>query len=179
MKARSKLIRRKNIFKGYCFDVMSDRVVWPNGVTLERSLIVHPGITVMVPLLDKKHLILIHQYRYGADRALWEVPAGTLKKAEAPLVCARRELQEEIGYLARSWKKLASVYASPGFNTEIMHCYLAQGLEKTKNGLEPDEILEPKIFSLRETKKMIESGKIKDAKTLIALFYFFNGVDSR
>jgi ADP-ribose pyrophosphatase len=179
MSSKAKLIRRRNIFKGYCFDVTSDRVLWPNGVTLERSLIIHPGITVMVPLLDKNHLILIHQYRYGADRVLWEVPAGTLKKAEKPLLCARRELQEEIGYRAWNWKKLASVYASPGFNTEIMHCFLAQELEKTKSCLEPDEILEPKVFSLRETKKMIESGKIKDAKTLIALFYFFNGVGRR
>lgn len=171
---KAKLIRRRSVFKGYCFDVTSDRVLWPNGATLERSLIIHPGITVMVPRLDKDHLILIHQYRYGADRVLWEVPAGTLKKGEAPILCARRELQEEIGYRAQHWKKLASVYASPGFNTEIMHCFLAEGLQMTKNCLEPDEILEPKVFSLRETKKMIENGKIKDAKTLIALFYFFD-----
>ncbi len=176
MSVKAKLIRRRNIFKGYCFDVNSDRVLWPNGATLERSLIVHPGITVMVPLLDKNYLILISQYRYGADRVLWEVPAGTLKKSEAPLLCAKRELQEEIGYQARRWTKLAAVYASPGFNTEIMHCFLAKDLKKTKSCLEPDEILRPKVFSLRETKKMMESGKIQDAKTLIALFYFFQGI---
>ena len=179
MKTKAKLIRRRHIFKGYCFDVTSDRVLWPNGMTLERSLIIHPGITVMVPQLDKEHLILIRQYRYGADRVLWEVPAGTLKKREIPLSCARRELQEEIGYRAQSWKKLGSCYASPGFNTEIMHCFLAQGLRKTKTGLEPDEILEPKVFSLSEVKRMMKNGAIRDAKTLIALFYFFNGAGKK
>jgi len=170
----AKLLKRRQIFKGYCFNVTLDRVVWPNGQTLERSLITHPGISVMVPRLDKDHLILVHQYRYGAGRNLWEVPAGTLKTGEAPILCAKRELEEEIGYRASGWKKLASCYASPGFNTEIIHCFVASGLKKTKTALEPDEILEPKVFSLNEVKKLIDTGKIRDAKTLVALFYFFN-----
>jgi ADP-ribose pyrophosphatase len=168
-----KRFSRQTIYKGYCFDLVRDAVLWPNGLKLDRDLIVHPGVSVVIPVIDNHHLILVHQYRYGARKKLWEIPAGTICKRETPLKCAKREMEEEIGYRAKKWKKILTVYPSPGFNTEIIHCYKAYNLKKTMTNLEDDEILTDKIFSMREVKKMIRQKKIQDAKSLIPLFYFF------
>lgn len=167
-------LKRKKIFDGYCFRVVVDDVLWPNKKRLKRDLIIHPGISVIVPLLDQDHLILLKQYRYGAGQFLFELPAGTIDKSETPLACAKREIQEEIGYRAKKWLKLTSCFASPGFNTELINCFLASSLEKTEAALEADEILEAKIFTIRKVKKMVMEKKIRDAKSLVALFYFLN-----
>ncbi len=176
MKARAAVLKRQEVFKGYCFDVSVDEVIWPNGQRLKRSLVRHPGISVMVPELGQERIILVRQYRYGADEVLWELPAGTLKPRESALSCAKRELQEEIGYRAGRWRKLGACYASPGFNTEIINCFHAWDLKETSSALEEDEILEPKIFTFGEVRTIMRGGKIRDAKTLVALYYFFEGL---
>ncbi len=175
VKEKTKRYSRKKIFKGYCFDVVVDHVKWPNQKRLSRDLIIHPGISVIVPLLDRYHIILVHQYRYGAGQNLWEIPAGTIDKGESALACAKREIEEEIGYRAGTWKKLASCFASPGFNTEIINCFLASDLKKTNANLEDDEILQAKVFSVKEVERMISKRQIEDAKSLVALFYFLMG----
>lgn len=173
LKSKVKRFSRKKVFEGYCFDVVVDEVHWPNDKRKLRDLILHPGISVMVPQLDKDHLILLRQYRYGADQILWEIPAGTIQEEETALDCAKREIEEEIGYRAGRWKKLTSCFASPGFNTEMIHCFLAQNLHKTQARLGDDEILETKVVPIQEVEKMILKKKIQDSKSLVALFYFF------
>ena len=160
------------MFRGYCFDVVVDDVRWPNGKRLSRDLILHDGISVVLPLLDSNHVILIRQYRYGAGKILWEIPAGTIDDGESPLACAKREIEEEIGYRARRWKKLTSCFASPGFSTELIHCFLASDLVKSAPRLEDDEILETKIVSMNRLQSMIRRRQIRDAKSLVPLLYF-------
>ena len=174
MKAR--LLSRKKALKGYCFDVCLDRVVWPNGERLARSLVRHPGISVIVPCLDKGRIVLIRQYRYGVDRVLWEVPAGTIGRGESALGCAKREIQEEIGYRAARWRKLASSYTSPGYSTEAIHCFAATDLKKVPSALEHDEVLTAHVFTHAQVKRLMRMNQMKDAKSLIALFYFFKGL---
>ncbi len=158
--------------EGYCFEVVADQVIWPNGKKVKRSLIIHPGISVMVPVLDTDRLILIKQYRYGSKNLLWELPAGTINPGETPLQCAKREIEEEIGYKAKRLEKMISCYSSPHFSTEIVHCFVATDLIKTKINLDDDEIIEAKVFPVKKVKDMINGGKIQDAKTLVALFYY-------
>jgi ADP-ribose pyrophosphatase len=168
----AKKLKRKHVYRGYAYDVVADQVRWPNGKVLKRDLIVHPGISVILPL-DGKKIILIRQYRYGAGKYLWEIPAGTMRKGEPPINCARRELQEEIGYKAKKWTKLCEVNISPGLSTEKIYCFLAEKLVSVDSALEDDEILYPKAFTPGQVYRMIRSGQIIDAKTLLALFYFF------
>ena len=168
---KAKRLSRKKIFSGYAYDVVVDRVIWPNGKTYARDLIVHGGITVIVPFLDKEHLILLRQYRYGAQAILWEIPAGTIGKGERPLACAKREIVEETGYRASKWKKITSFFASPGFNTEEIHAFEAHGLIQGEAALEEDEVLETRVVSLKKTVRLIKGLKIRDAKSLVPLFY--------
>ncbi len=172
-----KLLKRKKIYQGYCFDLFEDEVVWVNGKQLDRALIQHPGISVMLPVLDSDRLILVKQYRYGAQTHLWEIPAGTIDVGEDPLHCAQRELEEEIGYQAKSWKPIVSAYSSPHYSSELIHAFIAEDLVKTQNNLDEDEVIEVKVFKNDEVREMLNQGQIKDAKTLITLLSYFMKLD--
>ncbi|MBL8203079.1 MAG: NUDIX hydrolase [Blastocatellia bacterium] len=151
------------------------------GQTILRSFIRHPGITVIVPFWEETHIILLRQYRYAINDDLWELPAGTLTgreethrivATERPEVCAARELIEETGFAAGRLEKIAACYAVPGSGDELMHFFFAFDLQKTKQALEIGEIIsEVKAFTLAEIEIMITRGEIRDAKTLIGLFY--------
>ncbi len=151
------------------------------GQIMTRSFIRHPGIAVIVPFWDADGIILLRQYRYAINDELWELPAGTLTgrakdhrivATEEPEVCAARELIEETGFAANRLEKVAECYAIPGSGDELMHFYFAFELQQREQSLDVGEIIsEVKAFSLAEVESMIIGGQIRDAKTLIGLFY--------
>ena len=151
------------------------------GATVTRSHLRHPGICVMVPFTDEGHIVLMQQYRYAANEYLWELSAGTLAgreengrmvPTETPAACARRELLEETGYEARDWQKVAECYAMPGSSDEIIHLFFARGLTRREQALDVGEVIsEIRAFSPAELRAMIARGEIRDAKTLVGLFY--------
>jgi ADP-ribose pyrophosphatase len=151
------------------------------GKTTTRGTIRHPGICVIAPFVDDDHITLMRQYRYAADRELWELPAGTLNgrevnqrmiPTETPEECAARELSEETGYEAEAMEKVCECYAMPGASDEIIHVFFARGLKRHEQSLDDDEIInEIRAFSLDALERMIARGEIRDAKTLVGLFY--------
>jgi ADP-ribose pyrophosphatase len=152
-----------------------------NGQVLDRSFIRHPGIVVMIPFRNEDSVILVRQYRYAVNDELWELPAGTLAgrennhrivPTESPEVCAARELIEETGFAANRLEKIAECYAIPGSGDELMHFYFAFDLQTLEQSLDVGEIIsEVRAFHLTELEAMMERGEIRDAKTLIGLFY--------
>ncbi|NOT60904.1 MAG: NUDIX hydrolase [Acidobacteria bacterium] len=151
------------------------------GETVTRSHLRHPGICVMVPFTDDGGIVLIRQYRYAANEYLWELSAGTLEgreengrmiPVETPEECAQRELLEETGYEAREWQKVCECYAMPGMSDEVMHIFFARGLTLREQSLDVGEVIaEIRAFSFDELRGMIARGEIRDAKTLVGLFY--------
>jgi ADP-ribose pyrophosphatase len=135
----------------------------------DREVVRHPGAVAIVPLLDGK-VLLVRQYRAPIDKEIWELPAGTIEPGEEPLECAKRELEEETGYRAREWRKLAEFYTTPGFCDERMLLFLARGLEP-RPGARPaeEESLEVRAFTFAEAKQMLLRGELEDAKTIIGL----------
>jgi len=111
--------------------------------------------------------LLVRQYRLPARQYLWELPAGRIDPGETALQAARRELAEETGYRARSFKKLAFFYPSPGFLAEWMAIYIATGLTAGQQTPMEDERIEMRWFTKAELDRDIKSGKIRDAKTQI------------
>jgi ADP-ribose pyrophosphatase len=151
------------------------------GKKTTRGTIRHPGICVIAPFVDDDHIALMRQYRYAADSQLWELPAGTLNgreedqrmiPTETPEECAARELSEETGYEAEVLEKVCECYAMPGIGDEIIHVFFARGLKRHEQSLDDDEIIdEIRAFRLDELEGMISLGEIRDAKTLVGLFY--------
>lgn len=151
------------------------------GITITRGTIRHPGICVIAPFPDTDHILLMHQYRYAAGKALWELPAGTMNArqengrvlpVETPELCARRELAEETGYEAGKMEKICECYAMPGTSDELMHVFFAHQLVRRQQSLDLGEVIEEvRSFSRAEIARMVERGEIHDAKTLVGLFY--------
>jgi ADP-ribose pyrophosphatase len=151
------------------------------GQSLSRSFIRHPGIAVIVPFLEDDTVVLLRQYRYAINDELWELPAGTLVgreehlrlvATENPAVCAARELTEETGFASNRLEKIAECYAIPGSGDELMHFFFAFDLQRVEQSLDVGEIIsEVRAFRLTEIEALIGRGEIRDAKTLIGLFY--------
>jgi ADP-ribose pyrophosphatase len=162
-----KLISSKEITKNRIFTVTQDHAVDPGGFQIERAIVQHRGSAVVMPVNDKKHILLVKQYRLPARKYLWELPAGTVDPGETVFQAARRELAEETGLRAGKMQKLAEFYPSPGFLTEKMTIYLATDLTKGEATPMEDERIETQWFKAKEIDRMIRDGKIQDAKTNI------------
>jgi ADP-ribose diphosphatase len=170
---RFRVLRTRTIYQGRVLSLNVDEVEEPGGVRAQRELVVHPGSVVVMPCLADGSVILVRQFRYAAQRILWEMVAGSLKPGEAVLAAARRELAEETGYRARRLRRLASFYPSPGFLSEQMHLVAATGLRAAQARPEPDERIEVGRFSRARLKRMAAKGVIQDGKTLAALLWLF------
>src|ERR1700730_1911487 len=145
-----KLISSKELIRTPIFYVTQDRAIDPDGFEIKRAIVKHNGSAVMMPVDERRRVLLVRQYRVPARRYLWEFLAGRIDPGETPLKAARRELAEETGYRAKKWQKLAVFYPSPGFLAEKMTIFLATSL--TAGAAEPmeDERIETRWFTARE-----------------------------
>jgi ADP-ribose pyrophosphatase len=157
------------VFEGRVFRLVVDRVELPNGLVRDQEVVRHPGAAAIVPIDEQGDVTLVRQYRYAFDDWLLEVPAGTLRPAEAAEDCARRELAEEAGLEAASLESLGSIVTAPGFTDERIHLYLARGLRGVPQELDDDENLRVERLPFDEAVRRARSGEIEDAKSVCAL----------
>lgn len=162
-------LRDRKVLGTPVFDVHEVVVTDSRGKQLQRSVVTHSGSAVVMPQDDDGRVLLVSQYRAPVDAKVWELPAGRIDKGETPVVAAKRELIEETGLRASRWKRLASIYPTPGFVSEKMHLYLATGLRQGLAAPEGDEELELRWFARQELEKMVDRGTLNDGKTLTAL----------
>src|SRR5262245_31495764 len=160
---------REIVHVGRKIRVAVDTTTTPDGKTIRRDVVLHPGAVVILPVLDAEHVVLLRNHRFAVGETLWEVPAGTVEPGEPLQTCAERELTEETGYSAAKWRSLGFLYASPGVMDEKLHLYIAEGLTAGEARPEPDEKLEPVIVRLDDAIRMCLDGTIRDAKTVSLL----------
>lgn len=160
---------RELVYQGRRFRVEVDTWVDARGAEVRREVVVHPGSAVVLPLLDGDRVCLIKNRRLAVGGELLELPAGTLEPPEAPQACAARELAEETGYRATSWRELAEFYPSPGVSSEKMHLFVAEGLTLGEADLQEGEEIRRVELPLAQALAWAEDGTIQDAKTLVAL----------
>jgi len=166
-----KITESKQVYDCGLFRVTEDRAVdKKTKFEIKRSVVRHAGSAVMMAVDDKKRILLVRQYRLPADSYMWELPAGRLDAGEKPLQAAKRELAEETGYQAKTWTKLVSFYASPGYVQERMTIFLATDLKAGEATPMDDERIEAKWFKAKEVRQMIDDGEIEDAKTMLGYY---------
>jgi 8-oxo-dGTP pyrophosphatase MutT (NUDIX family) len=156
-------------FSGRVIRVTTDDVVLPNGHRALLEVVHHPGGAAAVALDGEQRICLLRQYRYVADGWLWELPAGKLEAAEAPLLAAQRELAEEAGVQARHWRSLGTVLSSPGVFTERLHLFLATGLAPAATAHEAAELIEVHWVALAQACAWALDGTLADCKTVIGV----------
>ena len=162
-----KLLSSEEKYRCSLFSVSEDIAKDTDGFEIKRAIVHHPGSAVILVVDDKKKILLVRQYRLPADGKVWELPAGKIDPGENVLQAAKRELIEETGYKASTWKKLASYWASPGFLAEKMTIYLATDLKAGIATPMEDERIEARWFTSKELDTLIREGKLDDGKTLI------------
>lgn len=171
-----KYISTIKIMEGNFITFKQDKVLLSNGNEASRDCVIHPGAVAVVPITSSKEIIMVKQYRYPVGEVLYEIPAGKLDKGEDPLVCGRRELEEETGHKAKNWEKIMTFYTAPGFADEKMHLYLASDLEEASACPDPDEIIEYEKIPWDKAFNMLKEGAIKDVKTIVSLLYIQNNL---
>jgi ADP-ribose pyrophosphatase len=167
------LIAQELIYHGKVVDLVVDTVSLPSGRSAIREVVKHPGGVVAIPVLENGKLVLIRQFRYPLQKYIYELPAGKLDSGQPPMETMHRELEEETGYRAADMKPLSSFYTSPGFCNEVIHLFLATGLTAAAQRLEEGEHITVESFTIAECLRMIESGEIADAKTILGILWYF------
>lgn len=121
--------RSEELFAGRIWDVLGEEVALPDGQSVWREFVAHPGAAAVIAINDQGQVLLQRQYRHPVAMELWEPPAGLLDVPdEPPIETARRELVEEADLEAADWRQLVSFLSTPGGTSEAIYVYLARGL---------------------------------------------------
>lgn len=176
---REQLISSEVIRRGRILEFRIDTVEAADGHRSTRDIAGHPGGVCIVAIDTDDRVLLVRQWRHAIGGALLEIPAGTLDRepdgsVEGHAVAAARELEEETGSRAGTWRYLGGFYTAPGFTNELMHLYLATDLSAThEGGLTPDEDerLELCPVPFAEAVAKAEQGEIRDAKSIVGLLW--------
>jgi len=174
---KEKFLRTTVLYRGKAVGFCSDEVLLPNGKKAVREYLDHPGAVAVIPFLDspfeipleKARVVMVKQYRYAVGEVTEELPAGKLERGENLTTCLRRELKEETGYTARKFSKLISYWPTPAFANEVIHIFWAEGLKKGRMSLDDDEFLTRSVDTFGSLIRKVETGKIKDSKTMLGL----------
>ena len=165
-----KMIGRQLVYQGNPYQLWLDELQLPNGSEISRMHLHHPGGVAVLALDDQNRCAMVRQYRHPIAQVTLEIPAGKLDSVgEDPLDCAVRELREETGLAAQSMTHLTTILTTPGFCTEKIAIYLAQGLSQGETHPDEDEFLGLIRMPLEEAFERVMRGEIHDSKTICGL----------
>jgi len=176
-----RVVATRVLHKGHYLTFRIDTIERSDGSRAERDVCGHPGAVAILALDEADRVLFVRQWRSAADRAMLEIPAGTLDivdgvagSVEDHALAAPRELEEETGYRAGTWRHLAQFWTAPGFASELMHLYLATDLRpahENRLGPDEDERLELERLPWREAVDAAVGGRVVDAKSILALLW--------
>ena len=173
---------RQPIYRGRVVGVDSHRFVLPDGTEACHDLVDLPDVVAIIAVRSEAansglNVVLVEQLRNSVEGWMHEIPAGHIDAGETPLEAARRELREETGYSASRWTSIGARLTCPGVSRQLMHFFLAEGLESGTQQLEPGEVLRVREVSLRSLVDELLTGvpeeghRIVDTKTHLAVLH--------
>ena len=156
-------------YSGRVVSLTTDEVVLPNGHRALLEVVHHPGGAAVAAIDAEERVCLLRQYRYVADGWIWELPAGKLEPQEPPLATAQRELIEEAGISAQTWRDLGVCLPSPGVFSERIYLYMATALAAAAEAHEHAEVIQVHWVPLQQACLWALDGTINDMKTAVGL----------
>lgn len=167
-------LSKETVYDGKLIKVVRELVRLPDGNERPREIVEHPGAVALVVVDSDDKLIMVRQYRRAAGAVLLEIPAGTREKGEDAEACARRETQEETGYIPGNIARMGGFFSAPGFCTEFLDCYLVTDLREGKAGGDDDENIELERLTYEQAVAAIRNGEIRDAKSITGILMWKN-----
>lgn len=171
---KAKILKSEIIYQGKAFGVRRDELIEPTGVRTMREVVTHPGSVVVLPVLPDGQIVLVRQYRHATRQYLWELVAGRMERGEDPKKGARRELIEETGYRAKKLTVFLDFFPTPGFLEERMYLLLAEDVTPGEAAPEEDEKIMVAAYTRDQLEQMIRTGKLRDAKSIAGLLFYFS-----
>lgn len=173
MKMEFERLERWLIKKAHIFEMYEDTLRLPDGNTVVYDFLSHKGAAAVIPVLPDGRILMVRQYRPSVDRITVEVPAGGRNTREEDFIlAARRELEEETGYISDDISHLVTLNTAVAFSDEVVEVYVARNLKKTEQHLDAEEFIEVVPYTVSELKTMISSGEIQDAKTVSSIMAY-------
>jgi len=151
------------------YDFHCHHLLLPNGKKAEIGVIHHPGSSAIIPVSEDGSVTLVYQHRSAVDKYIYELPSGSLLPGEAPLMCAKRELQEECGLQGNRFEKIGEILIAPWYSDEKIYLFIATELIPCEQHLDEDEFLTTRRLTFDQALLMVEKGEIQDATTIIGL----------
>ena len=164
-----KLLHSNSVYSGPVFEILKDRVQYPDGRIVELDTVKHAESVSIIPVDDEKHIWFVRQYRHPIRESILELPAGVLEEGESPQECASREVREEIGMAAEKIQTVGRFYLAPGYSSEFMHVFLGEGLYRSPLEMDDDELIFVERLPVERAFRMVENGTITDGKSIDSL----------
>lgn len=165
----------KIVYQGKFMHLLEDQVILPDSSEGERVFIKHPGGASILPITKDNRLILVYQYRYPIQAVSLEIPAGKKdKQNESNMACAKRELEEETGYASDDITLLYTIHPCVGYSDEILDIFIARNCVPIihPKSMDVDEFIEVELFTAEQAKNLLDTKRITDAKTIIAILAY-------
>jgi ADP-ribose pyrophosphatase len=159
------------VYDGVLLKVRRDEVRLHDGHHTVREWIAHPGAVVIIAPLENGNLLFERQFRYPLRRIFTELPAGKIDINEHPLDTAKRELREETGHTAKTWRHLATMHPCIGYSDERIEIFWAHGLSYVGHQRDHGEHLDVIELSVADALLAVQDGEITDGKTIAALMW--------
>lgn len=180
MSLEEKTIRETTIYQGKKLSLSVAESLLPNGKEATREVVHRAENAVILAITEEGNVIMEKQFRHAFSCPIEALPAGKKDQEDRDiLVTAKRELEEETGYVASSWEKLGEFYPAPAYSDEICTAFLAKGLCKTRQHWDEDELLEVFPLSLQEVQAKIKDGSIRDMRSVLAISLYLLKTDSK
>lgn len=175
---KAKRISEKAVFKTRRF-IVFDSKLRIAGKTVNKPYIRQNNCSEVLAITDDGYVVLVKSYRPELDRYVYELPAGTLEGRENPKKAARRELEEETGYIPKKVEYMFEGYPLLGYSDCKLYFYLATGLKRKSQDLEKDESIYVKLFKPADVIQMLENRTIEDLCVLSAMHYYASAMRAR
>ncbi|MGN0622008.1 MAG: NUDIX domain-containing protein [Porcipelethomonas sp.] len=169
MHLEEKTVSSETVYNGRIFRVSRDTALLENGKEVLRDVVHHSGGVTVIPVTDQKEILMVRQYRYPHHKAMLEIPAGKIEPGEKHYDCGKRELLEETGCTCKNYEYIGEVVPTPAYDSEVIHVYMASGLEFSAQKLDEDEFLDVEKVPLDKAVQMVMDGEITDSKTQIGI----------
>ncbi|MDR1510226.1 MAG: NUDIX hydrolase [Synergistaceae bacterium] len=169
----------RTIYEGRILRLRVDEIRLPDGRTRSREVVGHPRAVVVLAENSGGEILMVNQFRYPAGEVMLELPAGVVEQGECCAAAAERELREETGWKPGKITKILEFYTSPGFCDEVLEMYYADDLSWDKLPEDEDEFIVSRFLSREDARRYAETGLIKDAKSLLGIYWWLHEFDGK